>query len=95
MSIRVVSHRLGEKLYQHDNGHYIGEYEPCEQEEIEEKVVEVVCAAPILREVYAAHGKFLVRWDGKNQVKSVRRADGTEVAKIPAHCWRKPSWELK
>ena len=86
MSIRVISHPLGGKLRQldiYDNGQHIGGYEHSQQEDIEQKVTEVVRAAPMLREVYAAHGKFLVRWDGKSRVKSVHRADGTEVAQMP------------
>jgi hypothetical protein len=88
MSIRVISYPLGGKLRQldiYDNGQHIGEYEHSQQEDIEQKVTEVVRAAPMLREVYAAHGKFHVRWDGMSRVRSVRRADGTEVAQIPVH----------
>jgi hypothetical protein len=96
MSIRVVSYPLGGKLRQldiYDNGQYIGGYEHSQHEDIEQTVTEVVRAAPMLREVFAAHGKFLIQWDGKSRVKSVRRADGTEVAEIPVHCWGKPSRE--
>ena len=95
MALEVVPEIIGKKLFRmlisHD-GALIGEYERSQEADIERKKAEIQCALGILLDVSRKHGQFVVRWDGKRRVKSVR-VDGIEVAQVPTKCWRKPSWE--
>lgn len=50
---------------------HIGDYERSKQSEIPRKLGEVKRSAPFLLDAHAKHGKFVVRWNGRD--KEIRR----------------------
>jgi len=70
----------------------IGEYERSNEREIARKEDEIHAAFGFLVDIYQKHGEWVVRWDGTKRQKSVRVED-QEVAILPKHYWRRPSWE--
>jgi len=74
-------------------GVLLGEYERSNDREVDRKIGEIVSALDSLLDVYENHGRFQVRWDGKQRTKVVRDASGHEVAVIGKEHWGKPNWE--
>ena len=95
MGLRVDAQLLGTKLHRlmisHD-GQFIGEYERVQEADIERKKAEIKCALAMLLAIHRSKGEFVVRWDGKRRVISIR-VNGVEVGQVPVQCWRRPSWE--
>jgi hypothetical protein len=95
MGLRVDPLLIGKKLHRlqisYDN-QVIGEYERSQEADIERKKQEIECALQLLLEIYHSKGEFLVRWDSKRRLKSIR-VNGIEVGQIPTKCYRRPSWE--
>lgn len=97
MGLRVDAQSLGTKLHRlaiSYDGQFIGEYERSQAADIDRKKEEIKCALSLLLGIYRSKGEFVVRWDGRQRVKSVR-VSGIEVAQIPTRCWRRPSWERR
>lgn len=97
MGLRVETQLLGKKLYRLSisyDGQYIGDYERAQQADIERKKAEIKCAIAQLLEIRRGKGEFMVRWDTRRKVKSIR-VNGVEVGQIPVECWRKPSWDSR
>ena len=95
MPLQVDAQRLGVKFHRLEiryDGELIGEYERSQAADIDRKTREIACALPRLLEIYRTQGLFQVRWDGRNNSKSVR-VNGVEVWRIPRECWRQPSWK--
>jgi hypothetical protein len=95
MSLRVDAQPIGVKFHRlmiYHDGQLIGEYERSQAADIARKTREIEKALPKLLEIYRTRGEFQVRWDGRNNAKSVR-VNGVEVWKIPRECWETPSWE--
>ena len=74
---------------------HIGDYERTKESEIPRKLGEIKSSAPFLSNAYAKHGKFVVRWNGRD--KEIRRyRDGQPdpgrqaqpIDTIPRTLWR-------
>jgi hypothetical protein len=95
MSLTVDAQPLGIKLHRlaiSNDGLFIGEYERSQAADIQRKIEEIKCALPLLLHVFLRKGEFVVRWDSKRRLKSIR-VNGVEVGQVPVRCWRTPSWE--
>lgn len=95
MSLVVNAQLIGKKFHRLailNDGQFIGEYERSQEADIERKKEEIKCALSKLVEIHRSRGEFVVRWDGRRRVKSIR-VNGIEVDQIPIECWRRPSWE--
>ncbi len=93
MKLQVNAHSIGTKLYRLEishNGQFIGEYERAQKDDIARKKEEIDCASELLLDIYRKKGAFVVRWDIKRRLKSIR-VNGVEVDQIPRNCWLKPS----
>lgn len=97
MSLQVDAQPIGIKLHRlviTSDGVIIGEYERSQAADIDRKIEEIKCALQLLVDVYKRDGEFVVRWDSKRRVKSIR-VRGAEVSQVPLDCWRQPSWNAK
>ena len=95
MSLKVDPQPIGKKLHRlviSSDGVLIGEYERSQSADIERKKREIECALPMLLDIFKQRGEFVVRWDSKRRLKSIR-VDGIEVGQVPPKYWGKPSWE--
>lgn len=95
MPLRIDAQSIGFKFHRlmiYHDGQFIGEYERSQAADIERKTREIQNALPELLQIFRSHGEFQVRWDGRNNAKSVR-VDGIEVWKIPRDRWETPSWQ--
>jgi hypothetical protein len=92
--MKVIAHPIGKVLHRlevWDDGAYIGDYERSQEADIPRKTQEIEAALPMLREVAARCGPFVVRWNGRRRAKVVY-ANDIEVAEIPKAYWEKPTW---
>ena len=76
------------RLILHFDGREIGEYEKSVESQIQRKIEEVQCAAPLLLDLFSKHGPLIVRWNDSERQKEIRNPNGKVVGSIPRGCWR-------
>lgn len=82
------------ELYNGDT--HIGDYERSTESEIWRKREEIERSTDLLLSTYAQHGKFAVRWNGRERIKEIRKyRDGSpdpgrqapHLGTIPRRYW--------
>lgn len=84
-------------MHIYHNDTHIGDYERSSPAHEERKRAEIERCANFLIDTYKQHGRFVVRWNGRDRVKEIRKYQedstapgrgGTRVDMIPERYWK-------